>query len=490
MWGYTIPAAADSGGSDLLYGKNDFARVQCEREEPSLVRSGFRRDFGRLLHSPAFRRLQGKTQLFPGHESDFYRNRLTHSLEVAQIAKGIALSINASSPLFRKTPIDLDLVEFAGLAHDLGHPPFGHNGEHALNDCMKASGGFEGNAQTLRILSRVEKKILVEDAGSLDSCSIMEDGFDRRLGLNLTYRSLASILKYDTEIPMKRAGFAGSDGGYYASEAELIRLVKRHVGHEDESFKTIECQIMDIADDIAYSTYDLEDAMKGGFTHPLELVASVREDGRLFDTLVEKLSRDIEPPARKEEISLVLDSLWQASGNNPFKEFNASRRVAADAYLRCSFTSQLVRKFMSGVSVAPSMNGNLKFSRIVVERNTLMKIQTLKHLNYLLVIMSPRLRILEHRGYEVVKTLFETLDAASGHLLLPDDLRAMHARLPGLDARKRLICDFIAGMTDRYATEFYSRLIPECLNPSCNSLECTHRGSRSRRQHAEVHTAA
>lgn len=117
-------------------------------------RSAFRRDYARLIHSAAFRRLQGKTQLYPGHESDFFRNRLTHSLEVAQIAKSIALKINEASDFFRANPINVDLVEFAGLAHDLGHPPFGHNGEHALDYCMRDHGGFEGNAQTLRLPDR------------------------------------------------------------------------------------------------------------------------------------------------------------------------------------------------------------------------------------------------------------------------------------------------------------------------------------------------
>jgi dGTPase len=123
-------------------------------------RSPFRRDYARLVHSPSFRRLQGKTQLFPGLESDFFRNRLTHSFEVAQIAKSITLFLNNSNEFLRTNEyvIDTDLVEFAGLAHDLGHPPFGHKGEKALNECMQDSGGFEGNAQTLRVLTRIEKK--------------------------------------------------------------------------------------------------------------------------------------------------------------------------------------------------------------------------------------------------------------------------------------------------------------------------------------------
>lgn len=174
----------------MLYSKNDYERAKHEDEpDAKFGRSGFRRDYGRLLHSPSFRRLQGKTQLFPGHESDFFRNRLTHSLEVAQVAKGIALKLNASYTCFQKSPINTDLVELAALAHDLGHPPFGHNGERALDDCMKQYGGFEGNAQTLRLLSRIEKKVFDEPAvkDALDMCGISADGRDRRRGLNLTY---------------------------------------------------------------------------------------------------------------------------------------------------------------------------------------------------------------------------------------------------------------------------------------------------------------
>ena len=214
-----------------------------------------RRDYARLIHCPAFRRLQGKTQLFPGVESDFFRNRLTHSLEVAQIAKSIALKLNCDSPYFQRHPLDLDLVETAALAHDLGHPPFGHNGEEALDSCMRRAGGFEGNAQTLRILARLEKKKPAAIASKVDE----------RVGLDLTCRTLASVLKYDRHIPFERTD-DGVVKGYYDSERELVERIKKAVlGRRvapDGTFKTIECGIMDLADDIAYSTYDLEDAFK------------------------------------------------------------------------------------------------------------------------------------------------------------------------------------------------------------------------------------
>ena len=241
-----------------LYGEADWAR-ETRVESKASYRSPARRDYARLLHSPAFRRLQGKTQLFPGAESDFFRNRLTHSLEVAQIGKSIALRINRDHPYFQKDPIDLDLVETAALGHDLGHPPFGHNGERALDECMREKGGFEGNAQTLRILTRLEKKEL--EAEEADEVGGSEDA---RVGLNLTYRTLAGVLKYDKCIPRCRDAEAGLVKGYYESERKLVERVKEHVcrvghGAEKGAFKTVECQIMDIADDIAYSTYDLED---------------------------------------------------------------------------------------------------------------------------------------------------------------------------------------------------------------------------------------
>ena len=446
----------------MLYDDNDRLRVMDETEDMDLGRSAFRRDYGRLLHCPAFRRLQGKTQLFPGHESDFFRNRLTHSLEVAQVAKGIALKLNASYVEFKNSPIDLDLIEFAGLAHDLGHPPFGHNGERALDDCMKEFGGFEGNAQTLRILSRVEKKKLKDDPALKDDvCGISPQGVDRRLGLNLTYRTLASILKYDTLIPLRRRKAADLKKGYYASERGLVENIKRHVGIPEakgEKFKTIECQIMDIADDIAYSTYDLEDAMKGGFTHPLALLVKIGNQG-LFKRLWEKVAKDIKDVTENEVFAALTDVLQLAAdGAQPLATYAESKLIASDGKMRSEFSSEMIDSSVREVSVIPKAGKGVRFSEVKLTRDIQIKIEALKHLNYLLTIMSPRLKVVEYRGYEVVRTIFETLNSEEGHLLLPDDIQGMYERLNDTDSKKRMICDFVAGMTDRYAVEFYSRL--------------------------------
>lgn len=440
----------------MLYGQNDQKRIKDEYESTDIGRSPFRRDYGRLLHSPSFRRLQGKTQLFPGHESDFFRNRLTHSLEVAQVAKGIAEKINATVDKFKKFPLDLDLIEFASLAHDLGHPPFGHNGEKALDQCMKAYGGFEGNAQTLRILSRVEKKVYSKEIDHDDACGISKEGVDLRLGLNLTYRSLAAILKYDNPIPKVRRGASVKlVKGYYPSEKKLVDQIKKYVGDKARSFKTIECQIMDIADDIAYSTYDLEDAMKGGFTHPLALMDSMTDED-FVRKLTKKVKNEIEDVKIEEVFGVVADMLDPDSSPGVMSYYKSSKTLASNSYFRGRLTSDLVGKSIRGISV--DVAKDIKFSKLSIERSIRIKIETLKHLNYELTIMSPRLKLVEYRGFEIVTFLFEALSGKSGHLLLPVDVQEMYLRLKSKAEKMRLICDFIAGMTDHYAIEFYDRL--------------------------------
>ena len=257
-----------------LYGRADSERLVPVAEKIGDMRSPFRRDSARLIHSASFRRLQGKTQLFPSDENDYFRNRLTHSLEVAQIATGIASGLNHREEFLRDSPLDMDVVNFAGLAHDLGHPPFGHNGEKALDALMRDQGGFEGNAQTLRILSRLEKKETVEFPHKLSTPRLFDGQVDLRTGLNLTMRSLGSILKYDALIPHSRDS-PKLRKGYYNTEKDLVEKIKisvagaKYIGN----FRTIECCIMDLADDIAYSTYDLEDAFKNGFLSPISMMS-------------------------------------------------------------------------------------------------------------------------------------------------------------------------------------------------------------------------
>lgn len=450
-----------------LYKDSDYQREPLQNPVENNVgyRTDFRRDYARLIHSPALRRLQGKTQLFPGHESDFFRNRLTHSLEVAQIAKTIAIKLNFEHDYFKNNKIDTDLVEFAALAHDLGHPPFGHNGEKALDDCMKSYGGFEGNAQTLHILAKLEKKITQNGQYDL----IDDNGIDQRLGLHLTYRSLASILKYDKKIPLRRIKSSGLTKGYYSSDADLVKRVREAVspGIGKNDFKCVECYIMDIADDIAYSTYDLEDGLKGGFVSPLSILSNVATNPELLDRVQLKVNKSVNVEVLDiiSELNILFSDVLQLQDSEEeenenekaIRQYLASSYFNDNGYLRTGFTSQLVNSFVEGVEVdfkeeAPSLTG------VRLNDEIRRRVEILKHLNFEMVIMSSRLKVVEYRGYEIVKTIFEAIDSDDGHLLLPPDFRLAYTRLKNTDERKRLICDFIAGMTDKYAIEFYSRI--------------------------------
>lgn len=451
-------------------------------------RSPWRRDYARLIHCPSFRRLQGKTQVFPGHESDFYRNRLTHSLEVAQIAKSIAIRLNATAAEFSASDqkIEPDIVEFAGLAHDLGHPPFGHNGEEALDECMSEHGGFEGNAQTLRIVSRLEKKAISGPEGSIEPFS--DAGDDLRCGLRLTYRSLAALLKYDRAIPERRSD-RSSDGvmkGYYKEDEELVKAIKeKTIGDRNfnDGFKTIECSIMDVADDIAYSTYDLEDNFKAGFMNPLalltlddEIYQAVAETinvriAKQYPDYDEKIDRDYVKYViffvfedlifsfTEEDKKLLKSRRVSPTAKKMFvaTEVQAvSKRVAQNGYARINFTSSLIQRFLDGIEVVPHQtHPQLHKARLSLE--TFLMVEVLKNLTYYSVIRAPGLQVVEYRGKDIIKSIFKALAGPDGTRLLPDDFRAICSRASEM-VRYRAICDFIAGMTDRYAFEFYSRL--------------------------------
>ncbi|MGF1574694.1 MAG: dGTP triphosphohydrolase [Cyanophyceae cyanobacterium] len=427
------------------------------------------------MHSPSFRRLQGKTQLFPGFENEFFRNRLTHSLEVAQIAKSIALRFNKEIGENNEIKIDLDLVEFAGLAHDLGHPPFGHNGEHVLDEKMKEYGGFEGNAQTLRILARLEKKRLYNDVPpQAKDVGVSPDGKDYRAGLNLTARTLASVLKYDHMIPSERPSGDGLAKGYYNSESALVKWLKSKVlGPQpdlDESvpFKTIECQIMDLADDIAYSTYDLEDSLKAKFLTPLEILS-------LGESFRSKVATEVSKAIKYkftaddvlEELIKIFGEVVKESSDSIVEltkvvdAYQRSEEIATSGYARIDLTSQLVGDFISGVEF--EYNDELPvLSKASLNKETLRQVETLKRLTYNAMILSPRLSVAEYRGSEIVGAIFEALTEPKGRYLLPNDVQLLFDRFDGSQNKKmRVICDFIACMTDSYAIEFYARLKSE-----------------------------
>lgn len=463
---------------DSRYGAENLCNEISSDKRDLPYRNPYRRDIQRLIHSPSFRRLQNKTQLFPGSENDFFRNRLTHSLEVAQISRAIAIKLKIEDD---SRDIEEDVCEFSGLAHDLGHPPFGHQGEKALDKLMRNEGGFEGNAQTLRILTKLEKKIPFVDSKIYDPEKEYDDwiisGKDKRIGLNLTHRSIASIIKYNKKIPYEKISRPDEYSkkpmkGFYESESQIVTSVKKELtGKNLRSFKTIECSIMDTADDIAYSIYDLEDSLKAGFVKPIDMIFSndellkrvaknvkdnsdiIVDEQKIVDTLSEIFAGLF---AGIDQDSLTKEEVGFLAAQDAY---TVSERISKNGYYRVDFTSQLVHNAIESIEfIENKKNPVLSSVKLSTDQN--IKVNILKAFNYESQVLSPRLKISELKGVEVVEFIFKKLTSKDGWRLMPNDLRWLHDNIEK-KYKKRVICDFISNMTDRYAIEFWARISSE-----------------------------
>jgi len=402
-----------------------------------------------------------------------------------------AIKLNATETFLADPDLKIepDIVEFAALAHDLGHPPFGHNGEEALDCMMQDEGGFEGNAQTLHILTRVEKKAHNKpDHAPLGA--FLDDRQDYRYGLDLTYRSLASIIKYDEEIPSRLAERTkkGVIKGYYSNDADIVRDIKKHVSGDPSinQFKTIECSIMDISDDIAYSTYDMEDCFKSGHLDPLKMISL---DERIYEATantinnrISKFYKDIEnykfhfldAASVQNGLEIIFQDIFDMSDvdfeviNDPKIDQNkkklllarsagaTSSYVAQNGYARTQITSHYIQRFMDAVEFIPNSE-HPELSQVRLEIETFKVVEIMKNVFFNYIILSPELQTFEYRGRDIIETIFKAIQDKGGERLLPNDYRHLCDEVRG-PRRSRLICDFIAGMTDRYAWEFYGRI--------------------------------
>lgn len=386
----------------IEYQSQDYARQYAEPVKSGEERSPFEVDRARIIHSAAFRRLQGKTQVFVSGSGDFFRTRLTHSLEVAQIGKGLALRLGA----------DPDLVEACCLAHDLGHPPFGHTGEAVLNECMKDHGGFEGNAQNVRLLTRLSTKSLDYD------------------GLNLTRSTLDGTFKY------KRAFATGSKKFFYDEDAPLMAWATDGGVPGEKSF---DCLIMDWADEIAYSVHDLEDGMKAGMITRAQLKANQR----VRESLGEEQTQWV-----LEKLALVEDQPGERS------------RKAA----RKSLTSQLIHEFVTAAeretrpNALPTSTDRYRYT-LRVDPAQQDHAAALKNIMFRLMVEDVRVATLENKAERIIKGLFDVFSGLQPRtaFLFPEDFRDIWEEANDL-GKIRIACDYIAGMTDDYAERVYARL--------------------------------
>lgn len=399
---------------------SEFDTTCLDGERKTDYRSSFEIDRDRLIHTSAFRRLQAKTQVFLSGEYDFYRSRLTHSLEVAQIGRSITRYLNKTSPLLSPDFfIDEALVEASCLSHDLGHPPFGHAGERSLHNLMIPYGGFEGNAQTLRLLTE----------------TIYGDGAHRR-GLNPSRAFIDGILKY--KALFESYSTTPKNHFLYDNQKPILDFILpgQPIDPDPKSFnklKSVECQIMDWADDTAYSANDIIDGAHAGFINLQKL--ELWEERQILDEEEKLLISELKELVKKgdlhryfsKKIGFFIQSASLEEWNSPFQSLSNRWKFKVKIDGEAEKASSLYKK-------------------IAVD----------------LVFVSPQLQQFEYKGNMMLERLFHSfMDQevlGKGYKIAPPSLRARLADETTEAEKARVICDYLAGMTDRFATRTYKRL--------------------------------
>lgn len=407
-----------------------YTPFDCETLEPRKVHAGefrtpFQIDRDRIIHSSAFRRLQNKTQVFLSGEYDFYRTRLTHSIEVSQIGRSICAWVlhRDGDILGNDCQIDADLVESACLAHDLGHPPFGHTGERTLHRVMEPYGGFEGNAQTLRILTQT---IFSEGREGMNPTRALLDGVLKYKTLRCEANGARNHYLYDDQRPVLDFALGG-----LSFPAELSP------GRHRNRFRSIECQIMDWADDTAYSLNDLADGIHAGFINlqRLEQWASNQH----LDAGEAEHAHFLCKAIREHRVEARL--------NRCIGDYIRSCRLRPTT----GFLDAQTRRHAIRLTIAPEMQKQAELN---------------KRISLDLVFRSPQLQQLDYKADFILTRLFEVLrdryiesPVVKGSLhLLPPALEQAIAASDETADRARLVCDWVANMTDRFAFRTYRRL--------------------------------
>jgi dGTPase len=411
-------------GSEPGYDEAD--RERWYPEPPKDPRRGeFSRDRARVVHSSGLRRLSAKTQVVGPASDDFVRNRLTHSLEVAQVGRELGSALGC----------DPDVVETACLAHDLGHPPFGHNGEDVLAEVAAGIGGFEGNAQTLRMLTRLEPKVVDAMTG-------------RGHGLNLTRASLDAATKY----PWRR-GQSPTEGpkfGVYDDDLEVFAWLRQGA---TEGRRCIEAQVMDLADDVAYSVHDVEDAVVSGRLDPARLA-----DPDEADRVVAQVRSWYLPDLSEADAAAALHRLrslpaWVSQFDGEYRSLAALKDM----------TSQLIGRFVRSVEAATrtaaAADGVLTRygADVVVPVGTVAEIAVLKGLAAVYVMTVEDRQPIYARQREMLAELVEALLARAPEVLDPP-LAASWREAADDAGRLRAVIDQVASLTDARAVNLHREL--------------------------------
>jgi dGTPase len=358
-------------------------------ESDAPTRNAFQRDRDRIVHSTAFRRLVYKTQVFLNHEGDLFRTRLTHSLEVAQLARSMARTLGLHE----------DLVEAIALAHDLGHTPFGHAGQDALNECMTPYGGFEHNLQSLRVVDSLEERYAQFD------------------GLNLCFETREGILKHCSlrNAQMLEAQEPGGVASRFLTKSQ----------------PSLEAQLCNIADEMAYNAHDIDDGVRSGLINMAQL-----KDVALFDDYRRQVENEFADLSGRR---LLYEAIRRMLSDQVYDVLNATQNALA----------QYAPDSVAAVRAAPAL---VQFSAPMQQRSTQLKSFLLHHLYRHSQVMQTT-----DWARQVVDELF------AAYLAKPDEMPEGHAKRDNLP---RAVADYIAGMTDRFASREHARLVGQLPAPS------------------------